>query len=665
MTSSRQPFSSPSLLALIGTAALLVLSSSDGATVNAQGQPYQYTSEHVDASASAISKDFQSIGAFLAQQNGAGRQNARTVYELGAYCQSFATLQLNTSLTEAITQGAAVTGTSDGGATIDGILHSDVFPGDATIEVMYLIPADGITKICSVSGNPTPQYDQCKFGLCSCVSCILHLCVYPMEIDCRLTLYFFLSIQFTTTTTTTTTTGFVTTGEIKLPDGTTLSYTAYDLDNDTANGLSMQSMSSQISGAATQGYPFIGTFAAYYGTNKYADQFIQAAFDNVDTAMDNGNAEFSKFTQFGTNKFIEVATLTMSSWMHIIIRMQDAVELCKSLRYSQKKVSEVPIWDNAVATYHGMGGAAGGTMGQLYHLANQYCAKFGTCQDGPGGTQGMAKANEKAYTHFNAGKQDLLDGKCDLAESSLHQAAVAMLIPLVQGLLYHAYELDLFKEQREVVQGEAAAFLHSVLPLVHFCSQGNAAMIYNQIKVGNGKLANFEAIKFSIEGQYECLGITCEDIGGVRDLSDPTTYQQSGFPCGAFNPGDTGGVGGGGDVIPDPAPIPVPSAPTSPGRQPTPWPTQDEVPTSTPTDPPSSVYQLIEYDDATEDGVTYALAIGLPLLSVLAVAFVVFRTYMKKKDSGKEFDSGETDGASPDDETQDDLKVENLQGEML
>eukprot|EP00526_Cylindrotheca_closterium_P024016 CAMPEP_0113605456 /NCGR_PEP_ID=MMETSP0017_2-20120614/2338_1 /TAXON_ID=2856 /ORGANISM="Cylindrotheca closterium" /LENGTH=190 /DNA_ID=CAMNT_0000513949 /DNA_START=133 /DNA_END=702 /DNA_ORIENTATION=- /assembly_acc=CAM_ASM_000147 len=190
MTSSRQPFSSPSLLAVIGTAALVL--SSSNSTANAQGQPYDYTSEHVVARASAISKDFQSIGGFLAQQNGADRQNARALYQLGAYCQSFATLQLNTVLTEAIIQGATVTGTSESGATISGILHSDAFPGDATIEVMYLIPSDGITKICSVSGNPTPQYDQC----------------------------------------------FVTTGEITLPDGSTLGYTGYDLDNDTANGLS-------------------------------------------------------------------------------------------------------------------------------------------------------------------------------------------------------------------------------------------------------------------------------------------------------------------------------------------------------------------------------------------------------------------------------------------
>ncbi|KAL3936291.1 MAG: hypothetical protein SGBAC_008358 [Bacillariaceae sp.] len=628
-----------SLLVVIGTA--LVLSpvpATANATANAhanahaneseskrnrslQGQPYEYTSEHVVARASAISKDAQSIVGFLAQDTPAGRENARAMYQLGAYCQSFATLQLDKALTQAISQGTRVTGTSSSGGTASGILHSDAFAGDATVEIMYLIPNDGIGEICSVAGNPSPQYGQC----------------------------------------------FVASGSIGVQGGETLSYTGYDQDADTANGLSLQTMSNKISGAGTQGYPRIGTFASYYGTNKYADEFIQAAFDKADTAFDNGNAEFTKFTQFGSNKFIEVATLTMSSWMHIVIKMQDAIEVCKSLPDGQKQVTEVPIWDNAVATYRGMGGAAGGTLGQLYHLANEYCAKFGTCQDGPGGTTGIAKANEKAYTHFNAGKQDLLDGKCDLAESSIHQASVAMLIPLIQGLLYHAYELDIFKEQREVVQGEAAAFLHSVLPVVSACSQGNGVMIYNQIKVGNGKLASFEAIKSSIEGQYECMGVTCEDIGGIVDLTDPTKYQSKGAPCGTFNIGDQNG-----DGIPDVPPSTPANPPVAPANQPampiappspTPFPTQDENPTSTPTDPPSSAYQLIDYEDDT-DGITYALAIGLPLISVIAVAVVVINSYRKKKEHGKEFDSGDTEGG-PEDETVDDLKVENLQGEML
>ena len=162
---SRQPFSPQSfLLALLATSALC--SNAKAASANTsrslQDQPYQYTSAHVKARAAAISKDFQSVTSFLAQDNGQGRANARAMYQLGAYCQSFAKLQLSSPIQESITQGTSVTGTSDSGAQIDGIMHSDAFPGDDTIEVMYLIPDGGITKICSVAGNPTPQYDQCK-----------------------------------------------------------------------------------------------------------------------------------------------------------------------------------------------------------------------------------------------------------------------------------------------------------------------------------------------------------------------------------------------------------------------------------------------------------------------------------------------------------------------
>ncbi|CAJ1967662.1 unnamed protein product [Cylindrotheca closterium] len=534
---SRQPLSPPSLLVSIGSIiAALVLSSSiveanDVSVVNVnsnanrslQGQPYEYTSDHIVARASAISKDYQTIVFFLAQDNGAGRENARAVYQLGAYCQSYATLMLDAPLTSEILQGTEVTGTNANGDSVSGIVHSGAFSGDATLEVMYLIPSDGIANLCSVAGNPTPQYEQC----------------------------------------------LNTSGEISVSGGPTLTYSNYDLDNDTAAGQSIQSMSMTISGAGTLGYPRIGTFASYYGTNRYANEFIQAAFDKADTQFDSGNAEFTKWTQFGTKSFITVATLTMSSWMHIIIKMQDAVEVCKSLPQGQKSVQEVPLWDNAVATYRGMGGAAGGTMGQLWYLADNYCQKFGTCQDGPGGSQGIAKANSKLYAHFNAGKQDLLDGNCDLAESSLDAAATTMTIPIIQGLLYHAYELDLFQEQREIVQGEAAAFLHSLLPLVHACSGGNAVMIYNEIKVGNGKTASFEAIKTSLEGTYECLGVSCEDIGGIVDLADPTTYLENGAPCGTLNVDDQDG-----DGIPDVAPV-VPANPQpSPTQRPSSLPGQ-------------------------------------------------------------------------------------------
>jgi len=633
---SRQPFSAQSLFLFVGTALVIFPSSSAAAAetktansntiraakvnVNAnlnrflQENPYDYTSPNVKARAASISKDWQEIGGLFALQTNDGKQQAKALYELGAYCQSYATLKLSTPVQGAMSQGTPVNGKTKTGSEVQGLLHIDANQGDDTIQFMYLIPDDkGITSICSVAGNFDPQTDEC------------------LQLN----------------------------GDIVVPGGATLSYTEYDLVNDTANGMSLQKMSSTIAGAKTQGYPGIGAFTDYYGTNKYADEFIQAAFDKADTSFINGNAEFSKFQQHGTDRFISLATLTMNSWMHVIIKMMDAVELCKIRDDGEKQVSEVPNWDNAVATYRGMGGAAGGAQGQLYHLANEYCQKFGTCLDGVGNTEGISKVNEQVYIHFNSGKQDLLDGNCANAESAAEQAAAVMIIPLIQGLLFHAYELDQFNEDREIVQGEAAAFLHSVLPLVSSCSEGNGVLVYDQIKVGNGAEADFGVIKSLLEGLYSCLKISCEDIGGIVDLADKTTYQVDAFPCEAIP-----------NIPADPSPIAPSPIDPSPIAPPAPQPTQhptidpgDGFPTSTPTDPPSRLSEKIDYDATNgDDGVTDGLAIGLPLLSLVAIGFVVGCHYRKKKITGKEFHANAENMQDP---SPDDEKVENLQAEIL
>jgi len=613
---SRQSFSSPSLFLLVGTA-LAIFSSPDAIRASEvdesplkrslQEQPYEYSAPHVRAFAASISKDWQELEGLFALRTNEGRQKAKALYEKGAYCQSYATLKLTAALQDSIPAGTLASGKNKVGQELKAELPVDAFPGDSTIQVMYLIPDGGILQLCSVGGNPDPQYNEC------------------FQLD----------------------------GDIDIEGGLTLSYTNYTLEDDTANGLSLQTLSSKIAGASTQGYPFIGTFTQYYGTNKYADNFIKAAFDKADTSFEKGNAEFSKFQQHGTDNFISMATLTMSSWMHVIIKMRDAVELCKSFSDDQKQQKEVPIWDNAVATYRGMGGSAGGKLGQLYHLANDYCALFGTCTSGEGNTEGVAQVNDRIYVQFNAGKQHLLDGKCSDAQTASEQAAHLMIIPLIQGLLYHTYELDHYDEKREIVQGEAAAFLHSILPLVSACSQGNAQMVYNQVKVGNGKLASFEALKTSLEGQYDCLKVTCDDIGGIVGIADKTTYQTNALPCGTLL------------ANPQPIvaqPIAVPVAP--PVRKPTPWPTvdpDDGFPTSTPTDPPSRMDEKIDFEAINgPDGVTYVLAIGLPVLSLIAVGILVRRHNGKKE---KEFDGqAASNGEDP---SPDDLKVENLQAEIL
>lgn len=126
---------------------------------------YQSTDHEARDRSGAISKDFQSLAAWLSLGTPAGREDAKKLYELGAYCQSYAQLTLTTELDTDVPLGTVVTGTSFGGSpamTVNGVTFSTAQAGSTALEVLYVIPDDGVTELCSAGGNPSPQYDQCK-----------------------------------------------------------------------------------------------------------------------------------------------------------------------------------------------------------------------------------------------------------------------------------------------------------------------------------------------------------------------------------------------------------------------------------------------------------------------------------------------------------------------
>lgn len=216
----------------------------------------------------------------------------------------------------------------------------------------------------------------------------------------------------------------------------------------------------------------------------------------------------------------------MSTWMHVIRTMGDAVQECRSRE--QKQVSTVPLWDDAVSFYRGIGGAVDGSLDQLYHYAETYCKLFGTCNS----ESSMAVVNQELFQDWNQGKAHLLQGQCDDAEAALGKITSLMTVPLVQGLLFHTYELDIYQDQREVVQAEAATFAAALLPLLHECSAGNADLVHQNVRVGKGLTASFEVVKGALERQYDCLGISCQDIGGLVSLANKEVFLYNAEPCG-------------------------------------------------------------------------------------------------------------------------------------
>merc|ERR1719263_2557417 len=74
-------------------------------------------------------------------------------------------------------------------------------------------------------------------------------------------------------------------------------------------------------------------------------------------------------------------------------------------------------------------------------------------------------------------------------------------------------------------------FSNTVLPLVKFCDEqsgrNDAGIINDNMKLGSPK-PNFVAVKQAFEANYECLGITCADVGG---LWGGNSYLEGADPC--------------------------------------------------------------------------------------------------------------------------------------
>lgn len=192
----------------------------------------------------------------------------------------------------------------------------------------------------------------------------------------------------------------------------------------------------------------------------------------------------------------------------------------------------VRFWDESVAFYTGSleGTDGSGNGNLLYDLADKQCKQFGTCGKTGTGTEGTAKVNFVVFDEFNFGKNTLSRGFCSQPAEAKDRIVAMMQIPLVQGFLHFAYIL----EKGTSSDAEAAAgasFAAAVLPLVHACSDVDASIISENLGIiGDSKPTNFGVVKLALESNYECLGITCEDVGGLGKANGDG-YLEGAAPC--------------------------------------------------------------------------------------------------------------------------------------
>ena len=185
-----------------------------------------------------------------------------------------------------------------------------------------------------------------------------------------------------------------------------------------------------------------------------------------------------------------------------------------------------------------------------YTLAEKRCTQFGTCGangDSSDSADRPSYVNRQLLSLYNEGltylRADADDAvvNCGMAEATKDKIVAKMTIPLVQGTIAYAYKSDpavgyySATADSEKALAEAWAFGSALLGQLNACSSAAAATVYDNLYVGLGVAGavpdGYAAVKLAIEDQFDCLGISCTDVGVYSDMTDDANYAA----CGAVD----------------------------------------------------------------------------------------------------------------------------------
>ena len=247
------------------------------------------------------------------------------------------------------------------------------------------------------------------------------------------------------------------------------------------------------------------------------------------------------FVSYAELEALRLTTKYMHVWMYTIGTLQQAISKC----YVDcgRRCDDMPIreWDEAAAYYIGsLEKETGEGKGYLlYDLADRTCATFRTCSkndaQGYADAIGTASVNKEIILEFQIGQHYLFKRQCDKANAVKERIVRLMRVPLVQATLFmaymrHTYFEDDNDDDAATDELKSATLAATILPIIHYCNQTDAATIFQnmQLKASSNRTVDFVAVKQAFENNYECMGITCEDVGGVWESGD---YGQFASPC--------------------------------------------------------------------------------------------------------------------------------------
>jgi Low iron-inducible periplasmic protein len=225
----------------------------------------------------------------------------------------------------------------------------------------------------------------------------------------------------------------------------------------------------------------------------------------------------------------------MNTAMYVIRELEDALDDCAA-KDATRNDDAVHALDEAVAFYTGsLEGTDGAGSGvQMYALAEKRCVDFKTCGTNGDQVEGKAFINNVIFKQFDIMQQNLDMGLCAEARRNKEEIETNMFVPLVQGTLRYAWKKANEPSAGEKEEAEGAAFAAAVLPVLARCSENDADIVFNSMKPGSGNDIDFLEVKHTFERNYDCMGIVCNDVGGLYDDANEMYYVGA-APCGHSN----------------------------------------------------------------------------------------------------------------------------------
>jgi len=292
-------------------------------------------------------------------------------------------------------------------------------------------------------------------------------------------------------------------------------------------------------------------YKAYYNEFDYAHQYVLDALGY--SGNGDGTAGTGIFAGQGDNgrtQGVKKGSAYMNVWMYVIHEIEDAISdcaaSCTNPGAQDCNADPVHAIDEAAAFYAGSLEGSGATgmpnAGKLiFRLAEKRCANFGTCNPGA-----QAKANQKIMAKLQEAQTELKNARCSNVPALRESITSLMSIPLVQGSLRYAWKVAEEPGAGEKEKAEGAVFSAAILPRVSACDTAKAKIISDNMKIDatNHMSAGFTAVKEAFEATYCCLGINCDDIGGLlksstvlgdyKDCSTSTGGANCAAPCSNF-----------------------------------------------------------------------------------------------------------------------------------